>query len=108
MHVVERRVLDALPFTVYTVDPEGRIASVNQPSSRLVPDDGAAHAAGERDLRGRSIWDALPGGASREQVQSAMQILRTGRAPLVHWEFSGDAPDEERTILLHVAPLHDE
>jgi signal transduction histidine kinase len=102
----ERHVLDALPLTIYTVDLDGRIMSANRSWSRFAEANGAAHLADEAAVTGVSIWDALVEAASREQVERAMTLLRTGRAPVVRWEFPCDSPDEARVFLMQVTPLH--
>jgi PAS domain S-box-containing protein len=107
MTAFERRVLDALPLTVYTVDLAGRITSANRAWSRFAADSGAAQLAAERDVLGTSIWDAMSDGASRDEVERAMELLRTGRAPVVRWEFPCNSPDEERVFLMQISPLTD-
>jgi signal transduction histidine kinase len=102
----ERNVLDALPLTIYTVDLDGRITSANRSWSRFAEANGAGHLADEASVAGTSIWDALVEAASREQVERAMALLRTGRAPVVRWEFPCDSPDEARVFLMQVTPLH--
>ncbi|MEP6690839.1 MAG: ATP-binding protein [Gemmatimonadaceae bacterium] len=102
-----RAALDALPNIVYTVDLEGRITSVNRAWSRFAEGNGAPRLADEAVARGTRIWDVLTDGASRGQAERAMELLRTGRAPVVTWEFPCNSPTEERTFLMQVAALRD-
>jgi signal transduction histidine kinase len=105
--VFERQVLDALPITVYTVDLEGRITSANRSWSRFASANGAPQLADEGALIGRSIFDAIADQASRDQIERAMALLRTGRAPAVTWEFPCSSPDAERVFLMQITPLRD-
>jgi hypothetical protein len=81
----ERSVLDALPLTVYTVDLAGCITSTNRAWSRFASENGGAPLADEAHVRGMSIFDAIADAASREQIERAMTLLRTGRVPVVSW-----------------------
>src|SRR5919112_5653311 len=103
--VFERQVLDALPITVYTVDLEGRITSANRSWSRFASANGAPQLADEGALLGRSIFDAISDVAARDQIERAMALLRTGRAPSVTWEFPCSSPDTERVFLMQITPL---
>ena len=47
MPPLERQVLDALPFTVYTVDLDGRVTYTNRSSARLVQSNGASQPSDE-------------------------------------------------------------
>ena len=107
MDVFERRVLDALPLTVYTVDLEGRITSANRSWSQFARANGAPALAEERSLIGSSLWNALGDPGAREQVERAMDLLRTGRSQTVTWEFPCSSPTEERVFLMQISPLHD-
>ena len=107
MPVFERQVLDALPITVYTVDLDGLITSANRSWSRFARANGAPDLADEQRVVGTSIWAALADQSSREQIERAMGLLRTGRAPAVSWEFPCDSPDEERVFLMQVTALRD-
>src|SRR5688572_29435568 len=100
-HPFERRVLDALPLTVCTADLEGRITSVGGAWRRFALESGASRLADEDAARGALVWDAIADGAPREQIERAMQLLRSGRSQSVQWEFRRDAPDEERVFLMH-------
>ena len=104
--VFERQVLDALPITVYTVDLDGRITSANRSWSRFASANGAPQLADESTLLGRSIFDAISDQASRDQIERAMELLRTGRSPQVTWEFPCSSPDTERVFLMQITPLH--
>jgi PAS domain S-box-containing protein len=103
----ERQLLDALPVTVCTVDLEGRITSANRSWSRFAAANGAPQLADEDALLGCSIFDAISDQASRERIERAMALLRTGRAPAVTWEFPCDSPDNERVFLMRITPLRD-
>ena len=107
MAVFERRVLDALPLTVYTVDLEGRITSANRSWSQFARANGAPALAEEQALVGASLWDALEDAGARDQVERAMELLRTGRSQAVTWEFPCSSPTEERVFLMQISPLHD-
>src|SRR5688500_1378576 len=107
MDVFERRVLDALPLTIYTVDLEGRITSANRSWSQFARANGAPALAEERSLVGSSLWNALGEPGAREQVERAMDLLRNGRSQAVTWEFPCSSPTEERVFLMQISPLHD-
>ncbi len=107
MDVFERRVLDALPLTVYTVDLEGCITSANRSWSQFARANGAPGLAEEKTLVGASLWSALGEGGARDQVERAMELLRTGRSQAVTWEFPCSSPTEERIFLMQISPLHD-
>ena len=108
MAVFERRVLDALPLTIYTTDLEGRITSVNRSWSRFARANGGGELADAAAVAGSSIFDAVSDAAAREQVERALTLLRTGRAPAVRWEFPCSSPETERVFLMQVTPLHDD
>jgi len=108
MAVFERQVLDALPITIYTTDADGRITSANRAWSRFAQANGGAPLADERAVAGRSIFDAISDPAAREQIDRALTLLRTGRAPAVRWEFPCSSPEQERVFLMQVTPLHDD
>src|SRR5512133_2343333 len=105
MSVFERQVLDSLPLTVYTVDLEGRITSANRSWSRFAAANGAPELADESSLVGHSVLDAVADPSAREQVERAMQLLRTGRVPTLTWEFPCSSPDTERVFLMQISPL---
>ena len=107
MDVFERRVLDALPLTIYTVDLDGCITSANRSWSQFARANGAPALAEERALVGSSLWSAIGEPGAREQVERAMELLRTGRSQAVTWEFPCSSPTEERVFLMQIAPLHD-
>ncbi|MEJ7812404.1 MAG: ATP-binding protein [Gemmatimonadaceae bacterium] len=107
MDAFARRVLDALPNTIYTIDLDGSITSVNQAWSRFAESNGAPHLALESDVRGRPIWAMIGDAAAREQVERAIVLLRSGRVDAMSWEFPCDSPTERRTFLLQVAPLRE-
>jgi signal transduction histidine kinase len=107
MDVFERRVLDALPLTIYTVDLEGRITSANRSWSQFARANGAPALAEERSFVGSSLWSALGEAGARDQVERAMELLRSGRSQAVTWEFPCSSPTEERVFLMQISPLHD-
>ena len=107
MSVFERQVLDALPVTIYTTDLEGTITTTNASFSRFAQDNGAPQLADEQLARGISIWSAISDIAAREQIERAMELLRTGRAPSVVWEFPCSSPEEERIFLMQVSAIRD-
>ena len=105
MDAFERRVLDALPNTIYTIDLDGNITSVNRTWSRFAESNGAPELASEQAVCGRPIWQSITDTAVREEIERAMTLLRTGRTELVTWEFPCSSPTEERIFLLQLAPL---
>ncbi len=106
MTVDARRVLDALPLTIYTVDLDGCITSANVSWSRFAEDNGAVDLAPESSVVGRRIFAAISDQASTTQIERAMELLRTGRTPVVSWEFPCNSPTEERVFLMQVTALH--
>ncbi len=108
MALVERRILDALPFTIYAVDLEGRITHVNQSWGQFACENGAPDLAEESTVRGVSVWDALPDRGAREQVENAMAAITAGRADHVRWEFPCSSPEEERIFLMQISGLRAE
>ena len=104
---LERRVLDALPNTVYSVDLDGRITSVNAAWGDFARANGAPQIAAEEAVVGRVIWEAASDPAARAQMISAMEEIRTGRSSIVAWEFPCSSPEEERILLMQVSPIRD-
>ncbi|NUQ22261.1 MAG: PAS domain-containing protein [Gemmatimonadaceae bacterium] len=104
---LERRVLDALPNTVYSVDLEGRITSVNATWGDFARANGAPQIAAEDAVIGRVIWEAASDPAARAQMIAAMDELRAGRSGLVSWEFPCSSPEVERMLLMQVSPIRD-
>jgi signal transduction histidine kinase len=94
-HSLERRVLDALPITVYAVDLEGHITFVNAMG---------ASPPKERAARGGAIWDVVGGTAMRIQLEQAMASLRQGDVA-TSWELPVQSPTGEHTHLVQMAPL---
>ena len=94
----ERHVLDALPFTVYKVDLDGRITYMNRSSTRFAQTNGSPSLGEEDAVVGVPIWDAIADVATRDQIEQAMATLREGRAPSLAWEFSRSSPAEERVV----------
>jgi signal transduction histidine kinase len=105
---LERLVLDAVPLTIYAVDPDGRITLTNRPWSRFAQANGAPQLADESSVIGTSIWNAMSDVTSREQIEHAMATLRTGRAQSVTWELPCSSPEEERVFLMQVSALREE
>ena len=104
----ERQLLDALPVSIYTLDLDGHLTSVHQAAPRFTDDAGPIVTAAIADgMRGTAIWDAMRGTMSRDQIEHGMQLLRTGRAPVVRWELER-APDDHRVSLAQMTPLHDD
>lgn len=105
MSPLERQVLDALPMTIYTVDLEGRITFLNRSWTRFAQLNGAPQLCDERAVLGESIWTSIVEPSVREQVEQAMETLRTGRASSLSWEFPCSSPTEERIFLMQVSAL---
>jgi PAS domain S-box-containing protein len=102
-----RRILDALPITVWSVDLDGRITAVNSAWSRFAEDNDGSAIAAESAVIGRSIFESVADQASRDQIERAMALLREERVPVVRWEFPCSSPCEERVFLMQVTALHD-
>lgn len=105
--LLERRVLDALPATIYTVDLEGCITFLNRAWSRFAQSNGAPQLCDERAVLGACIWDAIVDPVVRAQLEGAMATLRSGRASTLSWEFPCSSPAEERIFLMQVSALQD-
>jgi signal transduction histidine kinase len=86
-----RRVLDALPVTVYAVDLDGRVTFCNR-------------AGDEPSVFGSAIWDVLGEAAVRTPLEQAMATLREGGVP-VSWELPLHSGAEERVLLVQVGAL---
>jgi signal transduction histidine kinase len=102
----EHALLDALPVSVYSLDLDGNLTSVRQAAPRFSEDAGPLAVTIGDGSRGTPIWDAMRDIISREQIEHGMQLLRTGRAPVVQWELER-GPDE-RVLLAQMTPLHDD
>jgi signal transduction histidine kinase len=102
---LERRVLDALPITVYAVDLDGRITLLNRSWARFAQVNGAPQLCDERAVIGSSIWDAITDPGVRVQMEQAMATLREGRATSLSWEFPCSSPTEERVFVMQVSAL---
>src|SRR5690348_1609958 len=87
--LLERQLLDALPFSIYTVDLDGRLTSVHNARARS----------------GDDLADAT--GFARAQIEYAMHQLKTGRATVMSWEHRLKG-DDDRVSLAQMTPLHDE
>ena len=108
MQPLERRVLDALPITVYSVDLEGRITMMNKSWARFAQSNGAPQLCDDQAVLGASIWDAIADPLVRTQVEHAMTTLAEGRATSLSWEFPCSSPTEERIFLMQLSALADE
>ena len=102
----EHALLDALPVSVYSLDLDGNLTSVRQAAPRFSEDAGPLAVTIGDGSRGTPIWDAMRDIISRDQIEHGMQLLRTGRAPVVQWELER-GPDE-RVLLAQMTPLHDD
>lgn len=101
----ERRVLDALPLTIWTTDPDGRITSTHGSWNRFALENGAAELTRPANVIGQLVFDAFADRGSREQADRAMQLIRSGRSERVSWEFPCDAPWESRVFLMQVTAI---
>ena len=102
-----RRVLDALPMTIWSVDLDGNITTTNRAWSQYATENGAPQIASEPSMLGCSIFEGMADESSRDQIVRAMQMLRTRRVPVVRWEFPCDSPGEPRTFLMQITALAD-
>ena len=107
MEPLERRVLDALPITIYSVDLDGRVTFLNKSWSRFAQSNGAPQLCDEGTVIGASIWDAIADPAVRTQVEHAMKTLAEGRSTSLSWEFPCSSPTEERIFLMQLSALGD-
>jgi signal transduction histidine kinase len=103
----ERQLLDALPVSIYSLDLDGHLTSVHQAAPRFSDDAGPTVTSPIDGARGPAIWDAMRDTMSRDQIEHGMQLLRTGRAPVVRWELER-SPDDHRVSLAQMTPLHDD
>ncbi len=103
----EHPLLDALPVSIYALDLDGNLTRVHQAQPRFSEDGGPLAVTVGDSSRGTPIWDAMRGTMSRDQIEHGMQLLRTGRAPVVRWELDR-TPDDHHVALAQMTPLHDE
>jgi signal transduction histidine kinase len=103
----EHALLDALPVSIYALDLGGHLTSVRQAAPRFSEDAAVLTATTGDGSRGTPIWDAMRDTMSREQIEHGMQLLRTGRAPVVQWEIER-RPDDDHVLLAQMTPLHDD
>ena len=103
----EHALLDALPVSIYALDLDGHLTSVHQAPPRFSEDVGSGAVPLGDGSRGTPIWDAMRGTVSRDHIEHGMQVLRTGRAPVVRWELER-GPYDNRVSLAQMTPLHDE
>ena len=102
-----RRVLDALPMTIWSLDLDGNFTTANREWSQFATENGAPKIASESSVLGCSIFDSVADESARDQIRRAMQLLRTRRVPVVRWEFPCDSPNEPRTFLMQITALSD-
>jgi signal transduction histidine kinase len=107
MQPLERRVLDALPITIYSVDLEGRLTFLNRAWSRFAQSNGAPQLCDETAVLGASLWDSIGDPTVRTQVEAAMTTLSEGRATSLSWEFPCSSPTEERIFLMQLSAMSD-
>jgi signal transduction histidine kinase len=106
----ERRVLDALPIAVLTLDLEGTITGVNRPWPKRRGPDRAGRADASQGVGAaceRRLYEAIAGEAAKEQIEGAMAALRAGRSEVVSWEFSCGSASDEVVLLVQLAPLRE-
>src|SRR5258708_4214336 len=107
MKPLERRVLDALPATVFAVDLDGRITLLNRSPSRFGQQDGAPPLPGARAAIGASIWETIGDPGVKDQVRQALATLSEGRASTASWELDVGSAGAERTLLVQASALED-
>ena len=105
--LLDRQLLDALPFGFCVLDLDGRITSVHQPAARFGREV-AIPMSGVDEARDRFLWDVSAELFPQEQVERVLRQLRAGRSPVATWEIGqGDAAGG-RTLMAQVTPVHDE
>ena len=107
MATIEQRILDALPGIVCTVDLDGRVTGINRSRTRLAADLADLPIAREREPLGVPVHEALGPAGPREHLESAMALLRTGRAQNVTWEVPRGTGPDDATLLVQATPLLD-
>ena len=107
MATLEQRILDALPVIVCTVDLDGRVTGINRSRSRLAADMADLPIVGLGDPLGARVDEALGAAGPRDHLESAMTLLRTGRARNVTWEAPLGPAGADGTLLVQVTPLLD-
>lgn len=105
MATTEQQMLEALPGIVCTVDLEGRVTAIA--GRRLGPDTDAPLSGSEPDVLGTPVHEVIPEAGSREHVDSAIHMLRTGRAQQVSWEVRARSESGHGAWLVQVTPLLD-
>ncbi|WP_439642739.1 ATP-binding protein [Gemmatimonas sp.] len=105
---IARRLLDALPFTIWSVDLEGRITATNYAWSRFALENGAPAIAPVTAVIGCSVFDSVADDPSRHQIERAMEMLKDGQVNTVRWEFPCSSPDEERVFLMQVTAIRED
>jgi len=103
----EHALFDALPVSIYALDLGGHLTNVRHAPPRFSEDAGALTVAAGDGGRGTLIWEAMRDTMSRDQIEHGMQLLRTGRAPVVQWELDR-ASHDDHVFLAQMTPLHDE
>src|SRR5258708_39887390 len=100
MKPLERRVLDALPATVFAVDLDGRITLLNRSPSRFGQQDGAPPLPGARAAIGASIWETIGDAGVKDQVRQALATLCEGRDSAGGGELGVGYPGGEGTLVV--------
>ena len=105
MTAFERRILDALPFMVCSVDLDGRITGTNRSPAPRAGAERDVPPTDDIDDRGVAIWDAIADHATRTQVEQAMESLRSGHMDEIRWESPASTPGDARLFAVHMVPL---
>src|SRR5688500_13303694 len=106
MATIEQRILDALPGIVCTVDLDGRVTGINRSHTHTADTAGSPSTDSQESI-GAPVHQALGSAGTRDQLESAMTLLRTGRAQHVSWEVPGDGESDGATLLVQATPLLD-
>src|SRR5258707_13526932 len=105
MKPLERRVLDALPATVFAVDLDGRITLLNRSPSRFGQQDGAPPLPGGGAAIGASIWETIGAAGVKDQVRQALATLPEGPGATPAREFRAGSPGAGRPFTVHGSVL---
>lgn len=105
MATTEQQMLDALPGVVCTVDLDGRVTAIAR--GRRAEDADAPVTGSEPDVLGAPVHEVIPEAGSREHLDSAIHMLRTGRAQQVSWEVPARPEFGHGTWLVQVTPVLD-
>lgn len=93
--VLERQLLDALPFAVLATDGEGVVVHANR-----------AATAALGDTTGRRVAALLPEADGGDAFAQAFERLHNGTDPVVRWEVAGGTDDDARAMQVQVTPWH--